>query len=233
MTKLQAQALSVEYRNRQTHRSILAVDVVNFTVHDGQFVAIVGPSGCGKSTLLNVIAGLQPATGGQLLLDDKPIAGPGTNRAVVFQSPALLPWHTVRRKVTYALELQGKRQVHADAPRVLPNVREAAVMANEEIGQLYAYLIAAGDPPLPAATIRAALAAHLPDYALPTHIVYLPSFPLLPRCADHRYLYAAHILVEISDNALPTTNLTSCVQRSDTEDRNTPCPRADQKGYSN
>ncbi len=114
MSKLNAEALSVIYINQQSGRSISALDGVNFTVHDGQFVAIVGPSGCGKSTLLNVIAGLQPVTAGQLLLDSQPITGPGSDRAMVFQSPALMPWRTVRRNVTYGLELQGTRQADAD-----------------------------------------------------------------------------------------------------------------------
>lgn len=72
-TKLATQSLAVTYRYTQTRRSILAIDGVNFTVNDGQFVAIVGPSGCGKSMLLNVTAGLQPATQGKLLLDCQPI----------------------------------------------------------------------------------------------------------------------------------------------------------------
>jgi NitT/TauT family transport system ATP-binding protein len=72
----------------------------------GKFVAVVGPSGCGKTTLLHVIAGLQPATRGEVSLDGQPIKGPGRNRAMVFQSAALLPWRTILRNVTYGLELQ-------------------------------------------------------------------------------------------------------------------------------
>ena len=70
-------------------------------------MALVGPSGCGKSTLLNVIAGLQTVTEGHCLLNGQEITGPGTDRAMVFQSPALMPWRTVMRNVTYGLELQG------------------------------------------------------------------------------------------------------------------------------
>lgn len=115
MIKLQAQALAVTYRNTQTHRSVCAFNDVNFTVQDGQFVAIVGPSGCGKSTLLNVIAGLQPVTQGQLLLNGQPITGPGADRGMVFQAPALLPWRTVRRNVAYGLELQGRPPAEVNA----------------------------------------------------------------------------------------------------------------------
>lgn len=115
ISKLNAQALAVTYKNPQTHRVITALDGINFAVQEGQFIAIVGPSGCGKSTLLNVIAGLQPATAGEILLNGQPITGPGPDRAMVFQAPALLPWRTVRRNVTYGLELQGWRQTEANA----------------------------------------------------------------------------------------------------------------------
>ena len=113
MKKLEAQEISVEYVMKQSHQRVLALERVSFTVQEGQFVALVGPSGCGKSTLLNVIAGLQPVTQGRLLLDGQEITGPGADRAMVFQSPALMPWRTVMRNVTYGLELQGCKQDEA------------------------------------------------------------------------------------------------------------------------
>lgn len=70
----------------------VAVDNVNALVHEREFVCILGHSGCGKSTLLSVIAGLQRATLGGVLIDGKEVISPGVERAVVFQSPALLPW---------------------------------------------------------------------------------------------------------------------------------------------
>jgi ABC-type nitrate/sulfonate/bicarbonate transport system ATPase subunit len=85
---------------------LVALLDVSFTVESGTLAAIIGPSGCGKTTLLNVIAGLQPATQGEFLLDGQPVQGPGKNRAMVFQSAALLPWRTVLQNVTYGLELQ-------------------------------------------------------------------------------------------------------------------------------
>jgi NitT/TauT family transport system ATP-binding protein len=74
----------------------------------GEFVSIIGPSGCGKTTFLNIVDGLLRPTGGQVLLDGRPIAGPGPDRAVVFQDPCLLPWRTVARNATYGLELQRR-----------------------------------------------------------------------------------------------------------------------------
>ena len=72
---------------------VLALDQIDFAVGDGEFVAIVGPSGCGKSTLLKILAGLLPATHGQVELRGVSITGPRRDIGVVFQSPVLLPLH--------------------------------------------------------------------------------------------------------------------------------------------
>jgi NitT/TauT family transport system ATP-binding protein len=98
---------------KRTGRPIVAVQDVSFAVADGQFVSVVGPSGCGKTTLLNVIAGLLPVAAGDVLLNGQPITGPGCDRAMVFQSPVLMPWRTVMRNVTYGLELQGIQRAEA------------------------------------------------------------------------------------------------------------------------
>lgn len=119
MSKVAAQALSITYQNQRTRRTICALAGVNFTVQDGQFVAIVGPSGCGKSTLLAVIAGLQSATQGQLVRNSQPITGPGADWAMGFQAPALLPWRTVRGNVAYGLELQRKQITYFHPPSML------------------------------------------------------------------------------------------------------------------
>ncbi|MDP3832842.1 MAG: ABC transporter ATP-binding protein [Hydrogenophaga sp.] len=77
---------------------------VNLTVAKGEFVTLIGHSGCGKSTLLNLIAGLTTPTGGVLICADKEIAGPGPERAVVFQNHSLLPWLTCFENVYLAVE---------------------------------------------------------------------------------------------------------------------------------
>jgi NitT/TauT family transport system ATP-binding protein len=105
--KLEAVDITVRYENQRTGVATLALDRVSVAVQPGEFLCMVGPSGCGKTTFLYCLDGLLPLTGGQILLDNKPIAGPGRDRAVVFQSPSLLPWRTVLRNVTYGLELQG------------------------------------------------------------------------------------------------------------------------------
>jgi NitT/TauT family transport system ATP-binding protein len=86
---------------------MMALQDMSFSAEAGKFVCIVGTSGCGKTTLLNVIAGLQRPSTGKILLGGKPVVGPGKERAMVFQTAALLPWRNVLRNVTYGLELQG------------------------------------------------------------------------------------------------------------------------------
>src|SRR5438093_6078741 len=83
-----------------------AVIVANCTlrVRKGEFVCVIGHSGCGKSTLLSIVMGLNTATEGGVILDGKEVTGPGTDRGVVFQSPALLPWLTARENVLLAVE---------------------------------------------------------------------------------------------------------------------------------
>jgi NitT/TauT family transport system ATP-binding protein len=84
-----------------------AVTDVSFDVAPGEFVCLIGPSGCGKSTLLNIVAGLDRPTDGSIVMDGKPITGPGTDRGVLFQEPALFPWMSVRKNVEFALKLIG------------------------------------------------------------------------------------------------------------------------------
>lgn len=81
----------------------MAVKDVNARVAPGEFVALLGHSGCGKSTVLSMIAGLQRATLGGVVIDGTEVVGPGAERAMVFQSPCLLPWLTVRQNVALAV----------------------------------------------------------------------------------------------------------------------------------
>ena len=81
-----------------------ALTDVNLHVRQGEFVTLIGHSGCGKSTLLNLVAGLNEATEGVLLLAEKEIKGPGPERGVVFQNHSLLPWMTCYANVYLAVE---------------------------------------------------------------------------------------------------------------------------------
>jgi nitrate/nitrite transport system ATP-binding protein len=83
---------------------VLALDRINLDVSSGELVVLIGHSGCGKSTLLNIVAGLLAPTAGAALFDDRPIAGPGPERAVVFQNYSLLPWLSVYDNVFVAVD---------------------------------------------------------------------------------------------------------------------------------
>jgi nitrate/nitrite transport system ATP-binding protein len=80
----------------------IAVQGVNAQIHEGEFACILGHSGCGKSTVLSIVAGLQKATYGGVIIDGKEVDEPGTDRGVVFQSPCLLPWLTAGENVALA-----------------------------------------------------------------------------------------------------------------------------------
>ncbi|MFI6350089.1 ABC transporter ATP-binding protein [Streptomyces sp. NPDC050560] len=105
-----APALSIDSVGRRFDvdgADFVALDDVNFTVGQGEFVCIVGPSGCGKSTLLMSIAGLVPPSSGRIVANGEPVRGPSPARGVVFQEGAVLPWRSVLRNVTYGLDMQG------------------------------------------------------------------------------------------------------------------------------
>jgi nitrate/nitrite transport system ATP-binding protein len=77
---------------------------VDFTIARGEFVCIIGHSGCGKTTILNVLAGLDRASAGHVIMGGREVAGPGLERGVVFQGHALMPWLSVRRNIAFAVE---------------------------------------------------------------------------------------------------------------------------------
>lgn len=86
------------------NKEYVALKNVNLEIHENEVVSIIGHSGCGKSTILNIIAGLDDATKGVLLLENKEIKGPGPDRAVVFQNHSLLPWLTVYQNIELAVK---------------------------------------------------------------------------------------------------------------------------------
>jgi NitT/TauT family transport system ATP-binding protein len=87
--------------------SVEAIRDLSFSVHRREFLSVVGASGCGKSTLVRILAGLEQATGGEVLVDGKPVRGPGRDRGMVFQGYTLFPWLTVERNVAFGLEMGG------------------------------------------------------------------------------------------------------------------------------
>src|SRR4051794_23333057 len=117
-----------------------ALKNVNLTMRRGEFVSVIGHSGCGKSTLLNLVAGLLRPTRGVLLAQGREIAGPGPDRAVVFQNHSLLPWLTAfgnvylaAERVFGAGESRTKIRARVDEALALVGLKEAAGKYPQEI----------------------------------------------------------------------------------------------------
>ena len=106
MSSVSIQAVSRIFEGHKGQRT-QALLPVDFEVRDNDFVTILGPSGCGKSTLLRIVAGLDHATSGRVLLDGVPVEGPGADRGMVFQSYTLFPWLTVLDNVCFGLRERG------------------------------------------------------------------------------------------------------------------------------
>ena len=86
---------------------VTALDGINLTVEDQEFVCILGPSGCGKTTLLRIIAGLETPTTGTILVDGELLSGPSRRIGMIFQEYSLFPWRTVLENVAFGLETRG------------------------------------------------------------------------------------------------------------------------------
>ncbi len=86
-----------------------ALEEVTFSCSEGEVVSLVGPSGCGKSTLLHIVAGLEEPSTGSVLVDGRPVAGPGPDRVVVFQSDTTFPWLRVEENVLFGATLRANR----------------------------------------------------------------------------------------------------------------------------
>jgi len=103
--KVALDSISLSYKT-MSGEPLLALDRINLEVKPGEFLCIVGPSGCGKSTLLHLIAGLQAQSSGTVLVDGKPVQGPGTDRILIFQDLGLFPWLTVSGNVEFGMKMK-------------------------------------------------------------------------------------------------------------------------------
>ena len=98
MSFLQVQGLAKRYPGSTVF------EAVNFAMERGEFVCIIGHSGCGKTTILNVLAGLDAASDGTVIMDNREVAGPSLDRGVVFQGHALMPWLSVMNNIAFAVK---------------------------------------------------------------------------------------------------------------------------------
>ncbi len=94
---------------------VTALKNINFKTYRREFVCVIGASGCGKSTLIRILAGLESASAGQVLLDGKAVSGPGPDRGMVFQGYTLFPWLTVKKNVMFGLRSQGMTEATAES----------------------------------------------------------------------------------------------------------------------
>jgi len=99
-----AKNLTVGYELERERQLLTALENVNLTVNEGEFMVLVGPSGCGKTTFVNAVAGLIEPWEGSVTYDGKPIAGTSRDRAMVFQDYAVMPWRTVKENVRLPFE---------------------------------------------------------------------------------------------------------------------------------
>ncbi|WP_076594062.1 ABC transporter ATP-binding protein [Herminiimonas arsenitoxidans] len=98
-----------------TQGEVVALKDINFKTHRREFVCVIGPSGCGKSTLIRILAGLESHSSGEVLLDGKPVTGPGPDRGMVFQGYTLFPWLTVKKNLMFGLEMNNVGHNAAEA----------------------------------------------------------------------------------------------------------------------
>ena len=103
--KVEVRGLGKDFASRG--KIVRALDGAEVGLSENEFVSLIGTSGCGKSTLLSILAGLQEPSRGAILLDGRPIEGPGRDRGLVFQSYTLFPWLTAQANVEFALRGNG------------------------------------------------------------------------------------------------------------------------------
>jgi len=111
--------VSVEFPSKSGPMRV--VEDVSYEILDREFVSVIGPSGCGKTTMLNMVAGFMQPTSGRVLLDGKPVGGPGPDRGVMFQEYGVFPWLTVRENIAFGLKLAANRSLAGERDAIVEN----------------------------------------------------------------------------------------------------------------
>jgi NitT/TauT family transport system ATP-binding protein len=116
-TRIAFEHVSVEFAT--PHGTMRVVDDVSYEIRDREFVAVIGPSGCGKTTMMNIVAGFVKPTAGHVLLDGRPVPGPGPDRGVMFQEYGVFPWLSVRDNIAFGLTLRANRVPDAERREIV------------------------------------------------------------------------------------------------------------------
>ena len=142
MAKLQARNIGKRFLSALGNEMhvVSAIENVNLTIEDEQFVCFVGPSGCGKTTFLNILAGLDKPTEGEIILNGRPVTETGPDMVMVFQENALFPWLKVIDNVEFGLKMKG---VEKDKRREIA-MRYLDMMQLDKFANAYIYQLSGG-----------------------------------------------------------------------------------------
>ena len=121
---------------------LTVVEDVSFDIANGEFVSIIGPSGCGKTTMMSMVAGFVQPSKGQVLLDGKPVAGPGPERGVIFQEYGVFPWLTVEQNIGFGLTLAANRVGEAERREIC--ARYMRLMGLSDFAKAYPKTLSGG-----------------------------------------------------------------------------------------
>ena len=140
MAKIVVRDVTKRFVESRTGAVVTAIEDINFSIDEGQFVCLVGPSGCGKSTMLNILAGLENPSSGTVILNGNPVVGTGPDRIMVFQENALFPWLRVIENVEFGLKMAGVDK----AKRYEIAIRYLDMMQLTKFAQSYIYQLSGG-----------------------------------------------------------------------------------------